>query len=205
MDFTQSVRKELRAWLASQLTSTFSDTVVFERWPVAGRPLPPHAVSVLTVGEPELMAHQPKVHATAITATPLGTVTYSYGRCDLGMQVDVWCTTAADRYLLTRAVSDALNTHPIYSLPIAGALPELHRHPGVARYLTDVYNEVCSYEFDQVVSPSEDSDAAQTEEWRATFVGTARLYVTTRETIALLVQATTTWQVNGGSETRTDP
>jgi hypothetical protein len=198
-DFVEGVRGALASWLTSQLASSFPGLEVMAQWPSPGRMLPPYALTVLAIDAPRVEEFPPRVYHTEFTGPgALGNVTYAYGYAELDLQLDLWAHSPKGRDLLQRATSDALNTHPIYSLPVAGALPQLRRFPGCARYLTSLGNAICSYQFDAVTPPHEGTDAVQAAEWRASFAGTASFYVTTTEQLALLRRILLTLDVNGG-------
>lgn len=212
LEVVQAVRGALAAWLRTQLPAQLTPDApavdVLERWPTPGRKLAPLAVAVTVVGEPEFEPHSPKWHTVRQTSGVAGTVVFSYGRATLGLQLDAWAATPADRSALMRALDAALNVHPTVSLRTLppGARPYSARWPGLTLALPDLYGEPCAFDLTAVALPVEGGDGAQQSEWRATLAGDARCYVTQQQTVALIKRFVLSTALNDGSpETTTDP
>jgi hypothetical protein len=198
-DFIEAARSQLATWLKSELHASYPTLTVIEQWPVPGRKLDLPSISIVMHGEPRIAPHSPAIHETTPTVSPYGLVLYSYGSITLDVQLDAWAEQPAQRNALSKAVSNAANIHPVYSIPIVDAMPELRRNPGLVLKLAGFYDILADYQIEQVDSPEEDSDAAQTGEWRATFTGSVEFLAVTEEQQALLKQIVVTTTLNGGT------
>jgi len=199
-DYVEAARSELATWLTGQLHDAgFVGINVLDQWPAPSRKLELPVIAVLAVGEMDRDPHSPMLHSVTELTGVQGLVTYSYGRITLGFQLDVWGSTPRERSALTKAVSDATNVNPIYSLNLTNALPDYRRAPGLVLRLNDFYGVLCSYRFEQEAVPEEDSDSAQTMEFRAMFSGESLLHAANVEQVALLKRIHLSRFVNGGT------
>jgi hypothetical protein len=194
---TVALRKALTAWLQAKLAPDYTGVKVFSSWPQPSMTLPEFAVSVLTVPPFDVQEHEPRIWDTTPTIDPNGTTLYSYGTANVGMQLDVWARYPEARDNLADSVRKWVNRSPIESLGILGALPYLGSHPGLVLKLSDFGDVTAEYRFGQIATPVEDSTAVQSGEWRATWNGSAFLYLISIEQVALM--KTLTLDVNGDS------
>lgn len=198
-DYVEAVRSQLATWLTSQLVPSFSTLKLLDRWPAPGRQLALPSISIVTVGTPDTEPHAPMTHRVTPTTGVNGLLLYSFGRALVSLQLDIWASNPAERNSLSKACSDAVNVNPIYSIPIVGALPDFRRSPGLMLKLTDFYDILADYRLEQVDSPVEDSDAAQTGEWRATLAGDVLFHAVTLEDVALVKRIILRETINNAS------
>lgn len=205
-DFAEAARSQLATWLTSELSALFPGISILDEFPAAGRELSLPSIAVQVVGDPKVDEHAPHVHDVTPTTTPYGLVLYSYGLVTLDLQLDLWAENPDQRSHLSRTVKDAVNTHPVYSLPLPDAPAEFRRNPGLVLKLADFHDILADYSFTPVTAPIETGDAAQTQEWRSVFVGDCDFHCVTEEQVALLKNAIVTMTLNqGASSVRTIP
>lgn len=202
-DFRGAVRTALAAHLRAQLTPAYSEIAVSEGWPTPGKPLPALALTITlpTSAAVEVAPHTPHVwQVTPIAGSdpPQGKCLYSWGLASIGLQLDLWAGFPAVRDEVASAVSDALQMSPdstIASPPtkrLARASSLLLRVPGV-------FGAVCEFNFSPFPDTPEASDNAQRAEWRATWQGTATLYLLAEQTVSLRTSIVAQLATNGGS------
>lgn len=198
-DYLEAARSQLAKWLTTELGPQFPPLKILDEWPEPGRTLALPSISVITVGAPETDPHAPMSHRVTPTTGPNGLLMYSFGRTMLSLQLDIWASNKHERNRLAKACSDAVNVNPIYSIPLPDALPDFRRQPGLMLRLDDFYDVLADYQLEQVDAPVEDSDAAQTQEWRSTFTGDAMFHCVTIEQVTLVRQIILRESVNDGA------
>lgn len=205
-------RAALAAYLTAELASDWSDVRVSENWPTPQTGFPKRALTVLAprVAPLEVAYHAPVIWGTTDTTpepteeepdpAPTGTVLYSYGRATYQLQLDVWAEFEAVRDQLQAVVQTALNRNPLATLPSdPAAVPCLDAGPGLVLELDDFYGVTCEYRFDPVPLLAETPPAAMAGDWRATWSGTATVYLMTEQAVALMKSITLRQTINGGS------
>jgi hypothetical protein len=191
-----AARKALADYLRSALQPTFPQLAVSENWPNPKQPFPPQALTVLAPQN----GVQTEYHAPVIwQVTPISgtqaTVLYSYGRLTIGMQLDTWSNFEAVRDSLAAAVTPLLNQSPSSSLGLGGL--DLQNAPGLVLPLPSYYGVTCEYAFDGEASPDESSDNATVAGWRATWTGSASLYLMAQQTVSLMLEIDAQLTLNG--------
>jgi hypothetical protein len=199
MDHVEAVQAQLAKWLTTELGPQFPDLTILDDWPDPGKTLSLPSISVITVGTPDTEPHAPMAHRVTPTTGPQGLLLYSFGRTMVSMQLDMLASNKHERNRLAKACSDAVNVNPIYSLPIPDALPDYRQQPGLMLYLEDFHGILADYQLEQVASPIEDSDAAQTVVWRATMTGDVIFHAVSVEQVALVKRIILRETLNGGA------
>lgn len=184
----QAACNALAAWLTSELTG--QSIVIEPRWISSDRQLPPKAISVIEVGEPDIDWLDPEVLSTTNVdlenSTPVKKVdtVWTVGNADQALQLDVWALTdvelddirarlfgalnAGDRGLgLTRVDPFAVGLQ----LPLADGWD-----PGIATYVFQLP--------DIQQSPS----AVAESEWRATYRGRVSMQLAQRARTARIAR-----------------
>lgn len=199
-DFAEQARKALADYLRTELTPAFPTIQVSGVWPQPGKALAPFEITVLLTGAPDTAYWPATWYDVQPDPSPAvtGQVSYSFGRLQLDLQLDLWAATRANRDALIAAVVPLLNRHPLQTLTAPPWRPMLGRHPGVVLPVAALLGMPCDFRFEAAGDPTEDPDAAQANEWRATFPGTGTLYCVAREQVALIKQLEVDWTVNGG-------
>lgn len=184
-----SVRDALATYLQAQLVGTFPTLKTHRRWPTPGQVLAPYAISVLLTGPPKVSLYPPMEWTNSG-----GDLTYSYGRADFGMQLDCWATYEDARDALAEAMRKTLNQSPRVTLSISGATTDAFRYGGLVIPVTGMSGSPrCEYMFSAIPMPIESSNAAQAEEWRATWDGTAVVHLTDLQQVAAITELSLIW------------
>ncbi len=191
-DLNRAVRDALATYLAAELTGAFPGLVVSSEWPTG--PLPALALTVLAPGTPDVTFFPPEVASVTPGAAPNGTVRFCYGEASLGLQLDAWATAQPARDALAAATRDALNRHPAVTLGTPTP-PRLGRRGGLVLKIAALLDAPCDLRFAPTPLPVEDADAAAAGEWRATWTGSALLYLMDAQQVALLKTLTVTTTV----------
>jgi len=180
-------RKALATSLSSYLTPLHSGIVVSEKWPTPGKALTALSLTVITPGTaPKVEFHQPVKHKVTLPESGhAGTVLYSYGRVDVDLQIDAWALYPATRDALALSTLRALNRPANVTLSTP-ALTDYSHAPGLVLRLTDWFNVTASYRFDALGAIPENSDAAQVNEYRATWQGSAHFYLCDEQQLYLM-------------------
>lgn len=193
VDIIDAVRQGLSDYLRRELEPLFPGIKVFKDWPTPGEKLGEHSITVLATGEVEDWYYFPP---TQICVSPnptgnLGTVTYTYGRLDgIQLSIDCWSSAKAKRNKLSAAVRGLLNRTP--SETLGGAAPidgtRYGAGSGVVLKLDKFFNQGCEFQFGPMPRMPESSQAAQLNDWRATWLGNASLYLTDQSVMPLIKQ-----------------
>lgn len=180
------LRDGLAAYLQTQLVGTFPTLLSIGYWPQPGQQLVDPTIAVLAPGTPVVEYHAPLIESVVAGVTPAGTATYSYGNVSVGMQIDAWSKTESGRDLLVAAIDLVMNQPAAITLGVTTLFPVLGRDGGLVITIPELLGINFDFQFDATARLAEDSDAAQTNEWRATWTGTADGYLTTQEQVVLL-------------------
>lgn len=197
-DLVQAVREGLASFLKAQLLAAYPDIAVYQDWPTKNQKAG-HTIAVLLAGEPDNHYHPPTVIVVAPDAGPAitGTITYSIGRCeDLPLQLDCWANNEFERDKLARDLRAVLNQPASVTLGTGNGRDVLPSQAALVLALAGLFGQPAEYEFTPVQSLPENSDAAEKNEWRASWRGTARFSliaqkasVPLRKRIVLLIGA----------------
>jgi len=173
-DLVQAVREGLAAYLAAQLAAAYPTLMVYREWPPKNATAE-YTISVLTAGDGEYEYHPPEVISVTPDVSPAvtGAVTYSYGRCeDLPLQLELWATAPFKRDQLMRDVRRLLNQPA--SATLGTGVVDLPHEPGLVLPIAGLAGQPADFEFTPTLGLPENSDATETNEWRASWRGSAR-------------------------------
>lgn len=203
-----ALRDALATYLTSRLASQFpadaEDADGLKVYP-RRRPLGTMAVQkVIAVatqpGSVDVQSFPPTPISVADTSGTSSLVTYAYGYAEVPMQLDVWAPNEPTRDALVQAVEAAINRPPAATL--LGATSEFARFRGVVIRVTDFYDAPSRYLFGSFPRAYEETSASsQGSRWRATWQGTAQLYLLDQQTLNLLKTLVLQEGVNGAART----
>lgn len=198
-------RVAVRSALAQYLKAQLPGVSISENWPTAVKALVMPAVTVLASSTVRTAWHQPMVWRTTPikgAQTPKGDVLYSYGKAEINMQLDCWAGFEATRDKLAQQVEAVINRPPEDTLnPDPNRLKSFSVRPGLVLKVGGYYDTYCEFIFEAVASDlPENNFAAQTNEWRQAYTGTANFYVCNEEQMALLKAAIAVLDINDEKE-----
>lgn len=195
----EGVREALSAWLTTQLAADFPSLKVMPEWPIDRRLPGGGAISILTAGDPDAYYHPPRVYTSTPTNDTDGTVTYAYGYVnELPLQLDCWATTKPMRDSLQAAVRRALSQPPSVSLANGDTWPALSRRGNLSLAVSALYGAIFTFRFMAVPTIAESSGAAEKNEWRSSFRGSADGPLLEQDTIALMKRVHITGKMGPG-------
>jgi hypothetical protein len=211
-DILEAVRNALATWLQAKLSPAWSGLDVRKDWPDAQQDLPAYTITVLATGDAENVEYFNPIDVQVVPlASPSvnGTVTYVYGKIEgLPLQLDVFASSKAARDLFLVAVRKQLFVSPQVSLfgtsHQPAWSPDYEIGTDLVLELPDLFNVLCVYNFSPIGVPMESSEQAETAEWRATFRGSADVFLTNQEQVPLIKQMHLIISLNGQDpETKT--
>jgi hypothetical protein len=194
----EAVREALRDFLTLQLLPQFPTIEVLSEWPNEQQ-LPEFCVSILVTGEADDWGHAPRVVSTS--PGPPSVVTYQYGYADaVQLELDCWAMNKPDRDQLQLAVRRALNQPPQTTLPGASdGKPRFKRRAYLTLQVPGLFGAPFTYRFHQVPTIDESSLAAEKNEWRSHFRGTAEGPLWAQEQMPTIKQIGLTLNVGPGA------
>lgn len=176
-----AVRRALADYLRTNLISTWPNVVVSENWPTPQTQLPEQAVTVLVPqGGFTVEYHQPVIWSVT-TANGVSTITYSYGKMEMPLQIDAWAQFEAVRDDLAASVLPLLNQNVEVTLGTA-TLANLALAPGLVIPIPTYANVTAEFRFDSEPMLSETTSLTEASDWRATWSGSAFVYLMQQET-----------------------
>ena len=201
LDPRAAIRKALIAYLKTVFVSGTWPTMwpsgnpdgFSENWPTPGQlPTLPH-ISVLT--GPGLASkgygvriekHTPNILSTTPTSGGQGTVLYSFARAWIDFSIECWADFEPVRDDMCAAMDTAMDVDPNITLG-SGTVADFSSTPGLVLPLgANYFSHNASCIFDPVPQVHEETKLAEVNEWRATFSGTAHMYLCRQETVYLL-------------------
>lgn len=175
-----AVRKALADYLRTNLIAAWPSIAVSENWPSPQTALPPQALTVLAPSTGlRIDYHQPVIWGVD-TVAGVSTITYSYGVLEMPLQIDAWAQFEPIRDDLAAAVLPLLNQNVEVTLGTA-TLSNLAIAPGLVIPIPSYANVTAEYRFDPEPMLGEDVAHAETSDWRATWAGTATVYLMQQE------------------------
>lgn len=202
-DVVESIRAQLATYLATELAAQYPTLQTLDVWPGPSVALPEYAIAVLVAGPPETELHPPVKYKVTPTASPMGNVQYSYGWIEVPMQLDAWARYAAKRDQLAIDVRKKLNRPAAATLGVTPVRLHYQIAPELVLPVADLLDTPCNYAFEAAPNPIENGDAAQTNEWRATWTGNARMAIVHEETVPLIKKLELQIQANAYPHTKT--
>jgi hypothetical protein len=100
------------------------------------------------------------------------------------LELDCWASVKSKRDSLARDLRRQLNRSP--STTLGGGVLGLDHEAGLVLPVPGLFNQPCYYEFVPVPSVGESSDAAQTNEWRSHWRGTAEMSIVDQQLFTLI-------------------
>jgi hypothetical protein len=195
--------------LASYLAGVLTDVKVSQRWPDPGRRLPAKAITVLLAGR----RRDNPIGTSILASTPStgnnSTSVWRFMMCEQDIQLDVWATTDVARDDIIARLDDALNAgfplnagpvDPVgfgLGLPLADGWSDF---PGVTTYADYMFN-----------GPDIDDDpnSVTESEFRATYLGTMHMCLTSTKTtprqVQIILQLATSESTDTSPDTITIP
>jgi len=145
------------------ITATYPSALVEEAWPTGANFTDPTITVVVPEVAPKVREYQPSVHRVTPTAGVQGTVLYSYGLADFGLQLDVWTQYTTTRDELNAALRDIIGQPAFVTLggDTKGSDYTKGQSP-LSLVVPDLYSIVASFSFDHFPQLSESSQAVQT-------------------------------------------
>jgi len=174
-----SIEQAAQNALARWLTRELDGITVWDRWPEANVRLPAKAISVLRAGtrRDEALDPTPIAQRDIEGAPGRAVFTWRMRACTQPLQLDVWAHSDVARDDLLARLEPALNASKARSMPslaLVNADPVEH---GLALLLADGWSGFVSYWFDEP-SITDNPDAVQRSEYRATYRGWAAMQLT---------------------------
>ncbi len=170
VDPGQIAATTLQAWLATNLTG---GVTVYDRWVEPSVDRVGKVVSVSKVGRRrrEDVLVCPVVESRTIVDDHTETITVPWGQYAQDLQLEIWTTNDPDREDLIGQLDTALNTGT--SLSLAAATGNPFRDGLLLAITLSGYAGFVFYHFDDVDIP-DDPDSNQVNEYRCSYLGTAR-------------------------------
>lgn len=198
-----SVGQQAANALATYLRQTLSgDVVVYSHWP-KGPDLPERVVSIIPVGRRTRgdeygtleFVDQTNLQPASLSAGQTATVTIKTGEQTQPIQLDIWCTTFDGRDDIIAQLDQLLYQGPVTTMNVPGSTQVVYSDPVIDELVLpfDQANSVnpspyagqtVAYQFDDC-SIDDTPDSIQRDEYRAIFLGEARMAKTVFRTVPI--------------------